>query len=112
MASEQPPTAAGEQPATAAGEHPVATTDEHHLRAQAIDRLKRKRDFRNHLFVFVLVIASLWVIWAVTGFGFPWPIFPMLGWGIGLAFHGFDTYRQPFTEEDVQVEARRLRGSS
>jgi hypothetical protein len=104
MASEQPPTAAGAQPAAAA--------DEQHLRARALDRLKRKRDFRNHLFVFVLVIASLWVIWAVAGLGFPWPIFPMLGWGIGLAFHGVDTYREPFTEEDVQAEVQRLRGSA
>jgi hypothetical protein len=92
-----------------AEQSPTIVTDEHHLRTEALDRLKRKRDFRSHLFVFVLVIASLWIIWAVTGLGFPWPIFPMVGWGIGVAFHRFDTFRPPFTEEDVQAEMRRLR---
>jgi hypothetical protein len=92
-----------------ADEPPTVAADEHHLRAEALDRLKRKRDFRNHLFIYVLVNASLWVIWAVTGGGFPWPIFPLLGWGIGLAAHAFDTYRRPFTEDDVQAEMRRLR---
>ena len=87
---------------------PTVTADEH-LRTEALDRLKRKRDFRNHLFVFVLVNASLWAIWAVTGAGFPWPVFPLVGWGIGVAFHAFDTFRRPFTEDDVQAEMRRLR---
>ena len=31
---------------------------------------------------FVLVMALLVGIWAVTGFGFPWPVFPLLGWGL------------------------------
>ena len=91
------------------GEHPATATDEQRLRSEALDRLKRKRDFRNHLLVFVLVNASLWVIWAVTGAGFPWPVFPLVGWGLGVVFHAFDTYRKPFSEEQLQAEMRRLR---
>lgn len=92
-----------------ADDHPTVASSEQQLRAEALDRLKRKRDFRNHVFVFVLVNASLWVIWAVTGAGFPWPIFPLLGWGIGVGAHAFDTFRRPFTEDDVDAEMRRLR---
>jgi len=33
------------------------------------------------------VIALLWLIWLVTGAGYPWPIWPMLGWGVGVAGH-------------------------
>ena len=36
---------------------------------------------------YLAVIALLWVIWLVTGAGYPWPIWPMLGWGVGVAGH-------------------------
>jgi hypothetical protein len=32
-------------------------------------------------------MALLWVIWLITGAGYPWPVWPMLGWGIGVAGH-------------------------
>lgn len=33
---------------------------------------------------YVLVMALLIVIWAATGAAYFWPMWPMLGWGIGL----------------------------
>jgi hypothetical protein len=30
-------------------------------------------------------MALLLGIWALTGMGYFWPIWPMMGWGIGLA---------------------------
>jgi uncharacterized protein DUF1707/2TM domain-containing protein len=33
---------------------------------------------------YLAVMALLWVIWLVTGAGYPWPVWPMLGWGIGV----------------------------
>jgi hypothetical protein len=36
---------------------------------------------------YLAVIALLWVIWLVTGAGYPWPIWPMLGWGVGVLGH-------------------------
>jgi hypothetical protein len=36
---------------------------------------------------YLAVMALLWLIWLVTGAGYPWPIWPMLGWGIGVAGH-------------------------
>jgi hypothetical protein len=55
---------------------------EQRLREQAITRLRKRRDFRIHVRVYVIVNTMLVVIWVVTG-GFFWPIFPILGWGIG-----------------------------
>jgi hypothetical protein len=26
-------------------------------------------------------------IWAASGFGYFWPIWPLMGWGIGMAKH-------------------------
>jgi hypothetical protein len=36
---------------------------------------------------YLAVIALLWLIWLVSGAGYPWPVWPMLGWGIGVAGH-------------------------
>jgi Domain of unknown function (DUF1707)/2TM domain len=36
---------------------------------------------------YLAVMALLWLIWLVTGAGYPWPIWPTLGWGIGVAGH-------------------------
>lgn len=43
--------------------------------------------WRAHLGSYVAVILGLWLVWAATGFGYPWPIWPMLGWGLGLIGH-------------------------
>jgi hypothetical protein len=83
---------------------------EQDLREQAVERLKKKRDFRGHVFMYVLVNTMLVVIWAVTGSGFFWPIFPILGWGIGVAANAWDVYwRRPISEDEIQREAERLR---
>lgn len=83
---------------------------EEQLRDQAVARLKKKRDFRAHALMYVLVNALLVVIWAVTAAGFFWPIFPILGWGIGLAANAYDVYgRKPFSDEEIRREAQRIR---
>ncbi len=86
-------------------------TDEE-LRDLAVRRLKKKRDFRSHLFMYVAVNAMLVVIWAVTGTdNFFWPIFPILGWGVGVAANAWDVYgRGEITEDEIRREADRLRG--
>ena len=38
-----------------------------------------------HARTYLAVIAVLWLIWLVTGAGYPWPVWPMLGWGLGVA---------------------------
>ena len=87
----------------------VQTEDD--LREQAIQRLKKKRDFRSHVFIYVAVNAMLVVIWAVTGSGFFWPIFPIIGWGIAVTANAWDVYgRKPITEDEIRREADRLRG--
>ena len=83
------------------------TTD---IRDRALERLKKKRDFKAHLLAFVLVNATLVGIWAVTNTGFFWPIFPIMGWGIGLVFHAWDTYGQQVpTEREISKEIDTLR---
>ena len=83
-------------------------TDE--LRARAIKRLKKRHDFYGHLLVYVMVNTFLTVIWAVTNTGgFFWPIFPMVGWGIGVVMNAWDVWRGDELDEDhIAKEMRRL----
>lgn len=59
-----------------------------------LHELARKRvDFRAHLVVYFVVITFLWLIWYFTGQGYPWPVWPMAGWGVGVVFHYLFDYR-------------------
>ena len=46
-----------------------------------------RRDFQEHLRAYLMVMVLLVAIWALTGAGYFWPVWPMLGWGIGVASH-------------------------
>ena len=87
-----------------------STTDDQALRDRAVKRLKKQRDFRIHLLMYVLINGLLVVIWAMTGAGFFWPIFPIAGWGIGVAANAWDAYgRDVPTEAEIRREMDRLR---
>jgi len=82
------------------------------LREAAVQRLKKRQDFRAHLLVYALSNAMVWIVWAFTGTGFPWPVFITAFWGIGLIMNAYDVYgRGPIREADVQREIERLRES-
>lgn len=84
--------------------------DEQQLRDEALTSLKRKAEFRTHLITYLLVNGMLVVIWAMTSGGFFWPIFPMLGWGVGLSIHAYEAYaRQRPSEDRITQEMDRLR---
>jgi len=52
-------------------------------------------EFDEHLRSYLAVMALLVVIWALTGMGYFWPIWPMLGWGIGIVSHAGSVRRLP-----------------
>jgi 2TM domain len=95
---------------------PLSAMTEEQRRELAIQRIKARHDFRVHLVVYVIVNAALVVLWYLTSqgangeLGFFWPVFPIVGWGIGLAIHAYVTYLPPsLTEDDIQREMKRLR---
>ncbi len=83
---------------------------EENRREQAIERLKKKRDFKTHLVIYLAVNALLVGIWAASGTeNFFWPVFVIFGWGIGLVANAWDVYgRRPISEEEVRREMDRL----
>ena len=80
-------------------------------RKAAVERVKARRDFKTHVAVYVIVNLFLVGIWALSGQGYFWPIWPILGWGIGLLFHAWDVYfKRPITEDEIQREMERGNG--
>jgi len=45
---------------------------------------KRRASVRAILVPYLAVNLFLVVIWAISGFGYFWPIWPILGWGLGV----------------------------
>ena len=60
---------------------------EEEIYRQARKIVEEKKGFYTHFAVYIAVNILLVIIWAVTGAGFPWFVFPLCGWGIGVLFH-------------------------
>ncbi|GAB3697949.1 hypothetical protein GCM10027592_22570 [Spirosoma flavus] len=78
---------------------------------------KARVGFKMHLRTYLLVNAGLWLIWTATNFAFradhsgnifPWPIFPLIGWGIGLASHYFHVYQRVSERSLIEEEYQKL----
>jgi hypothetical protein len=94
-------------------EHPHTADDtERLLQRRARRRVGMKMGFCIHALVFVLVNLGLFALNAYTGGG-RWAIFPLLGWGLGLAIHGIVTFvslqGDGWRDRMVQSEMERLR---
>ncbi len=86
------------------------TTRDVELRERAIKRLKKRHDFHGHLLIYLLVNTFLVVIWwLITPGGFFWPVFPIVGWGIGVVMNAWDVYfAEEFSEEQIDREIEHL----
>jgi hypothetical protein len=87
------------------------------LSPEEIESLARKRagaklGWYIHATVYVLVNLFIFSI-SKYGFGHrPWSVFPLLGWGVGLALHGISVFMlgtgAGLRERMVQKERERL----
>lgn len=71
------------------------------------DIAQRRASFKHHAITYVIVNAFLWALWYFSSVRhqlqieqenwdhLPWPLWPTLGWGIGLAFHFAGAYIFP-----------------
>ena len=66
------------------------------LRVVESDRTARaadgRRELRRHVVAYALVNLLLVGIWLAAGAGYFWPIWPILGWGLGIASHASETF--------------------
>ncbi len=71
-------------------------------------RLEARRGFFVHLVVFIVVSAALVIINLATASDYFWAKWPLMGWGIGVIFHGLGAFviedRFAITDEMVERE--------
>jgi len=90
--------------------------DNNELRNVATARLQARADLRQYLLVWAGVSALVVAIWATTavtsgGAYYFWPIWPIVGMGIGAAAKASAAYgslRGLVTESDIDAEVARL----
>ncbi len=71
---------------------------------------EQNAEFQTHLGVYVLVNTFLFFLNAVTSPDAWWFVFPLMGWGLGLAIHGmthFQKMRSDQEEEFFKWRAKR-----
>jgi hypothetical protein len=77
-------------------------------RKAAIERLKDKRNVQYQAVTFLIVSVVLVLIWAVSGAGFFWPVFPIAAFLLAIGFAAFNAYgRKPITEDEIDREMQR-----
>lgn len=72
----------------------------------------KRVEFRRHLTVYLVINGALWLLWVLTGKGYMWPVWPAVGWGVGLVFHYVFDYRSSrlFSEEEEYEKLKRKTG--
>lgn len=62
------------------------------FREREARQILRRRAFLVHAAVYAAVNLMLVGVWALAGGGFPWFLFPIMGWGVGLVAHAASAY--------------------
>ena len=89
---------------------------EEEIYQQAKKRVEEKKGFFNHLAVYLIVNIVLVLIWAFpAGGGYPWFVWPLGGWGIGLIFHFLGVFvfnkQTGWEKREIEKEVERLKKS-
>jgi len=83
---------------------------------QAKERIEARRGFFVHLSVFVVVNAGLLVMNLATSPDYLWFKWPLMGWTIGIMFHGLGVFvfsdRFAVTDEMIERELEKERQPS
>ncbi len=66
------------------------TSEQKYKRAKA--RMEKMKGFYQHLAIYaIFVVVFIWLN-LKSGSNFPWAIFPIAGWGIGILGHASETF--------------------
>ncbi|WP_433831293.1 2TM domain-containing protein [Actinoplanes sp. CA-015351] len=80
------------------------------VRARAVRQLHLKRGLQIHALIYVMANLIQVIVWfAYTPEQFFWPLWSILGWGIGLVFHIWAVYSGVgLDEERIEREVNRI----
>jgi hypothetical protein len=76
------------------------------------NQARKRVSFKRNLVIYIIMNAFFWAIWYfATPGGYMWPVWAMLGWGIGLVFNYMDAYH--LNKEDmIRKEYEKLKNKS
>jgi hypothetical protein len=90
--------------------------NEEELRAEAEKRVRERVHLLEHIGTYIVVNGFLVAVWALSGGGYPWFLWVMAGWGVGLLLHivAYFTGARGGAAQDrmVDKEMRRMRKDS
>ena len=77
----------------------------------AREQARKERAFYGHLARFVVVMSVLVAVNLLTGPGYLWFFWPLLGWGVGLASHAAKTFGNQLGGGWVERRTHELMGA-
>lgn len=92
----------------------IAMSKNAELRKEAKEIAETKVAFYIHFVVYIIINIFLMSIWYFTGKGFPWFIFPLVGWGIAVLIHFLFTFvfsGRKFLDRMAEKEYEKLKKS-
>jgi hypothetical protein len=78
------------------------------LYEEAKIRVKSRKKFYSHIVTWVIMSVFFILINLFTTDYF-WAIFPILAWGIGVAFHGIQVFSDEWEDQQIEREYDRLK---
>jgi hypothetical protein len=84
------------------------SASEEELRQLARRRVDNRQGFIIHAILFLVVNTALFGIWKLTGAHYPWFLWPLFGWGIGVAGHALSLVFGPGSPSDKRAFDREL----
>ncbi|MFC1977269.1 2TM domain-containing protein [Chloroflexota bacterium] len=86
---------------------------EEEIYEQAKKRVEEKRGFYSHLTAYGVVNIILVLIWAfAAGGGYPWFLWVLGGWGIGILFHFLEVFAfgRKSDRAAIEKEVEKIKG--
>jgi hypothetical protein len=83
-------------------------TNNSDLESLATKRVQARSGFVIHALIYLLANGGMFAIWFLTGRGYPWFLWPVVGWGIGVAAHAIAIFIGPGSEIERRAIAREV----
>jgi 2TM domain len=85
------------------------TLEDYKRADRQLEREQARRGFTIHAIVYGLVMTGLIILNLTVATEFPWAVFPLVGWGIGLTLHylfGLRWINKAITDRQTRIEQR------
>ena len=85
------------------------TLEDYKRADRQLEREEARRGFTIHAIVYALVMTGLIILNLTVATEFPWAVFPLIGWGIGLTMHylfGLRWADKTITDRQARIEQR------